>query len=184
MTQPTITTVPAVPKGTPAILIKVVAAVLGVAGPLFAWLDPGNHLPHGAIQACVILAFLAVAAAIFLTHVILGAVHEYGWSMNAVTHVDTEAEAELKTLLPQVRAVYEQAQPVLAQIPDVGAVTARVAELEQKVSGQASSPALADVVAAVRADLGFAPKTGVTVAAVPGPVPAPGDPAAVTGQAS
>jgi hypothetical protein len=173
MTQ-TAPTVPTAPQGTPAILIKIVAAVLGVAGPLFAWVDPGNHLPHGAIQACVILGFLVVAAAIFLTHVVLAAVHEYGWSMNAVTHIDTQAEAEMKTLWPELKQTYEAAKPALDQIPQAASIIDRVGELEHQLAERASTPAMADIVAAVRADLGFAPKTDGT----------PADPAAGAGQVS
>jgi len=119
-----------VPIGVPAWLVRLVAAIVGVAGLVLAWVDPGNKLPHGAIQACVILAFLIVGAAIFVVHLWLAAVHEYGWTMNAVTHVDTEAEAEFKQLWPEIKASFQAAQPALQQVSGVqGAIDAISADV-------------------------------------------------------
>lgn len=169
MTQ-TPTFPPAAPRGVPAWLTRLVAAVLGLIGPALAWADPGNQLPHGAIQACVILAFLTVAAAVFLAHLILGAVHEYGWTMN------TDAEAEFRRLWPEIKQTYTDAKPALDRVHGFSAaldsLCADVASL--KTAGVTPE-------AVVQA---FETATGTTWPRAAAPAAAgPADPA-TTGQAS
>jgi hypothetical protein len=172
------TTLPSTPTGVPAWLTRLTAALVAIVPSVLAWVDPGSKLPHGAIQACVILAGLLVGGAIGLVHLIHSDVHEYGWSMNAVTHMDTEAEAEIKTLWPEFKQTYETAKPALEAIPGVqgtlDAVTADVAALKAKEQATGLDPAA--IVAALEQ------ATGMTFprAAAPAVV----DPAAVTGQAS
>jgi hypothetical protein len=50
--------VPAAPVGTPAWLIRGVALLLAVAGPVLAWADPGGKLTSGPVDAAVVLGFL------------------------------------------------------------------------------------------------------------------------------
>lgn len=123
MTQPTPSpALPAVPQGVPAWLIRAVAAIVAIAGPLIAFVDPAATRFTAAIKAAIILVFLVVAAIIFLIHLILAAVHEYGWTMNAVTHVETDAEAEFKQLWPEMKQAYTDAAPVLEQVHGVSGV--------------------------------------------------------------
>jgi hypothetical protein len=178
MTQTAPTVLPAAPAGVPAWLIRAVAAVLGVAGPVFAWVDPGNHLPHGGIQAAVILGFLIVSAAIFLVHLVLAAVHEYGWNLNAAAHIATGAQSEFDQLWPEFKATYETAKPALDAIPGVqgaiDAISSDVTALKARTETAGLDPSA--VVAA------FETATGMTFPRVTSAAPA--DPAATTGQAS
>lgn len=178
MTQ-TPTTLPAAPQGVPAWLIRAAAGVLAVAGPLFAWIDPGNHLPHGAIQACVILGFLVVAAVLFLTHLVLAAVHEYGWNLNAASYIATGVESEVAQVWPEFKQTYEQAKPALDAIPGVqGTIDALSADVTAlKARDQTAGLDPAAVVTA------FEQATGMTFPRANTPPAAPVDPAA-TGQAS
>lgn len=179
MTQPTI---PNAPVGVPAWLIRICAAAVGLAGPIVAWIDPNGAIPPGAGQAAVILAFLIVGAAIFLTHLILAAVHEYGWTMNAVTHIDAAAEAEFKQLWPEMKQAYADAKPALDQVQGVpgviDALSKDVADLKAKEETAGLDPQA--VLQAVEAATG----TTWPRAAAPAPAASVDADPATAGQAS
>lgn len=119
MTQPS---VPNPPVGVPAWATRLAAALVGIAGPVVAWIDPAHRIPPGAVQAAVILAFLAAGLVIFAIHLIHSDVHEYGWTMAAARHVESDAEAEFRQAWPQIKQAFEDAKPVLDQVHGVSGV--------------------------------------------------------------
>lgn len=135
--------VPAAPVGTPAWLIRGAALLLAIIGPVLTWWNPGGGLNTGNVQAAIILGFLLVAGVLFFLHVLLGAIHEYGWSRAALDHVVTAEEAEFKTLWPQIRNQWAVIQPDLANLVSgsetVQAVESRVAAVEAAVSDMSAS---------------------------------------------
>ncbi len=135
VTAPVSPAVPPTAATTPAWLIKLVALLVAVAGPVLAWVDPKGHISTPDAQAAIVLGFLIVAAAIFLAHVILAAVHEYGFSRIALEHVVSAEETEFKTVWPEISSTWQTAGPVLERLPDIAKVTADVAELQAKVDG-------------------------------------------------
>lgn len=169
MTQ-TPTSLPPSPVGVPAWLIRIVAAIVGIAGPVAAWIDPNGDIPAGGVQAAVIVVFLAAGLIIFLVHLILAAVHEYGFTMNAAAHVESDAETEFRRIWPEVKQAFDDAKPVLDQIHGVSGVidtlSSDVTALKAREQASGLDPA------AVKAALETA--TGMTF-------PAAADPA-TTGQ--
>jgi hypothetical protein len=137
-------TLPPAPVGVPAWLVRFAAAALAVVGPIFGWLDPGNTLPKGAVQAVVILAFLIVGALIFIIHLVLSATHEYGWNMKAAGDIETQADAEFKQLWPEMRTAFEAAKPALDTVSGVNSavtsLSADVADLKTKVEKSGMTP--------------------------------------------
>jgi hypothetical protein len=151
MTAP-VSSAPSAPVGVPAWVTRLASVVVGLVIPVLAWIDPGNKLPpHAAIRWLVVLVFAVIGAAIFLVHLYHSDVHEYGWTMNAVSHAVADTEAEFQQLYPQFKADYAAAQPALAALPGVqtaiDAVSAEVTALKAKSVSSGLTPA--DIVAAV-----------------------------------
>lgn len=169
-------TEPQAPQGVPAWLLRLVAAVTAVGPSVLAWIDPGNKLPHGAIQACVILASLIVGAVIFSGHALLAAVHEYGWSLKAVETAGAAVDAEVHNEWPQFKSEWALAQPVLGKVQGVADVTDQlakdVADLKSRAGAGPLTPT--EVVAALEA------ATGMTFPRVTPPAP-PAAPAPAAG---
>jgi hypothetical protein len=124
--------------------------LLAACGPFLDWWNPGGKLSTPAVQATIVVVFLLVAAVIFTVHLVLAAVHEYGWSRRAAADIATSEIDELKALWPDVKAAYQAAQPALAQLPDFAAVADRVGVLEQKVQSVAVQPDTAVLAAQVK----------------------------------
>jgi hypothetical protein len=137
MSLTTIPTVPPAPKGTPAWLIRTVALILPFVGVALVWVDPTGKLSTTAAQTTVVLVFLLAAVVIFTVHVVLGAVHEFGWSKAALTKVESDEIVELKAILPEFKAAYSAAKPTLDALPDftgaLAAVQTDVASVKAKV---------------------------------------------------
>jgi hypothetical protein len=151
MTAPLTPALPAAPKGTPAWLIKTVSLLVLLAGPFLAWVDPTGKIDTPTAQAVVIVAFLVVAAAIFLVHVALAAVHEYGWSRAALGQIGSADLAELKTLWPEIQSAYATAKPALDQVQAVsGAINAISTRVDQVEGAVKAIPDPAAVEAIVR----------------------------------
>jgi hypothetical protein len=129
------------PVGVPAWLTRLAAAVVGLVIPALAWIDPGNKLPsHAAIRWLVILIFAVIGAAIFIVHLFHSDIHEYGWSMAAVQHVESDAEAAFKTDWPDMKATFEAAKPALEQLPAYQTLTQDVTDLKNRVDSSGLTP--------------------------------------------
>lgn len=177
-------TLPAQPRGTPAWLIRLASLLLLCAGPALDIWNPGGKLTTSAVQAAVILVFLLAGFVLFTIHVVLGAVHEYGWSKKAAVDVESQELAELRAMFPEFKATYAEAAPALKQLPDYANIAERLGELEHAASQKAAEvdlPTLAGQVktllAADAAGLSPAPaapadSAGITVPAVAAPATA------------
>jgi hypothetical protein len=119
---------------------------LACAGPFLDWWNPGGRLTTPGVQAAIIVVFLIVAFVIFTVHLVLAAVHEYGWSKKAAVDVASEEITELRTLWPELRDAYTTAKPALDQLPDFAALAGRVAQVEQKAAASPDTAAVAQLV--------------------------------------
>lgn len=120
------------PKGTPAWLLKLASLALLLMGPAIAWIDPTGKIDSTAWQAIIIIVFLAAALTLFSIHVVLGAVHEYGWSKTAFESIETQEKTEFDTVWPGFKAQLDAAGPVLSQLPGYGDMEARLHAVEAK----------------------------------------------------
>ena len=190
MTQPSTTpALPAAPVGVPAWLTRLVALLVAGAGPTIAFVDPSATRFTPAVKAAIILGFLVVGFAIFIVHLVLSATHEYGWNLNAASHVATGLEAEVAQMWPEMKQSYTAAQPVLDQVkavqPTIDSLRSTVAELEQRTSAAGLDPEA--VVKALETATGMSfprsgPAAGTPAATDPAPSATPVAPA--TTQAS
>lgn len=176
MTQtPPATSLPAAPVGVPAWLIRIVALLVAAAGPVIAFIDPAATRFTPAVKAAIILGFLVVGFVIFIVHLVLAATHEYGWNLNAASHVATGVEAEVTQLWPEMKQSYTAAKSALDQVqavqPTIDSLQSSVAELERRTSAAGLNPEA--VVKAFEAATGMSfPRTAPAAAAQP-PAAAP-----------
>lgn len=182
---PTTPTNPAVipPKGMPAWEIKIVAAAAPVLGFLLAWVDPTGKFNTTEAQAVLVLAGTIIGFLILSAHIVFAAVHEYGWSKQALGAAVTGEEAEFHAVWPQMKASYDTAAPLLSKLPEVTALTGDVAALKSKLAATpvADRAAIEGIVKDLVIPQVLAPATATAVAspAAIAPTPYPvGSPAA------
>lgn len=128
MTAPIV--VPPAPPGTPSWLTRLVALILPFVGVAIAWVDPTGKISTTTAQAVVILVFLGVGAIIFLVDLIVAALHRYGVSKAAIVTVEQGVVGEARTLVPQLRSVYDIAAPLLTQMPGAAKIEGRMTQAE------------------------------------------------------
>lgn len=178
VTQPTSPSLPSnVAATVPAAVIKAVSFLLAAVGVGLPWWNPW-HLTSDGARALIAVAFVIIAAVIFTIHVVLAAVHEYGFSTRALDKVEADEIAGLKQLWPDLQATWTQAKPALDQLPGVADRLTQVEQVATEVKGKVDAIP-ADQLAAVATALhALAPQPAITNAPVaPSPAVTPPAPA-------
>jgi hypothetical protein len=111
---------PTVP-GTTAWLPKLVALV-PFAGAVVTYIDPGNKIPSGSLQAAVTLGLVVVALIIFTVDEIL----KNGLSKSGIEKTVSTEEAWFRANYADIRSTYEAVKPALDAIPGVPAAQVAV----------------------------------------------------------
>jgi hypothetical protein len=167
---------PALPVGTPVWLVRAVAFAFALVPTILAVAQPGSTFTTSASQAAIVLVGYLIAGLILVAHEVILEVRRYGWTKAALVGAEQSASAEIESLLPEVRILSAQAQPILNAVDTLGShsdainqLAGDVKDLQTRATTVVSSPVDKAAVKAALQEI----ITGAALAGTPIPSAAP-----------